>query len=96
MSGRGKTAAPRIHVCTAATEIFVHGTRGIGHRLTTGAQVDFDQIVGDDADGPVTLERALGPYAQCFQPVTPSGHFQDTPVRLHGASAVLSTENDEE
>jgi hypothetical protein len=38
-----------------------------------GAHLDFDMVVGDDADGPLTLERALGPYAAShFTPAVPA------------------------
>lgn len=68
--------APRMFVCTASTVISVHGSgpQGLGFRLTAGAQVDFDQVIGAGADGPVTLEQALGHYATtCFAPAHPAG-----------------------
>lgn len=65
-----KPAAPRIYVCTATTPISVHGTgpKGVGKVLSDGAQVDFDEVIGIGPDGPVTLEEALGAYAQFFRP----------------------------
>lgn len=67
---------PRIFVCTKPIELFIHGSRGIGHHLTQGAQVDFDEVIGDDDQGPMTLERALGSHTTCFQPARPA----DAPI----------------
>jgi len=64
--------SPRVFVCTQPIELFIHGSRGVGHHLTLGAQVDFDEVIGDDDQGPMTLERALGPHATCFQPARPA------------------------
>lgn len=66
--------APRIYVCTAVTPISVHGTgpQGVGKLLVAGAQVDFEEVIGMGPDGPVTLEEALGAYAQMFRPVVPA------------------------
>jgi hypothetical protein len=67
-----KPRRPRVFVCATAIELFIHGSRGVGLHLTKGAQVDFDQVIGDDDQGPMTLERALGPHTQCFQPAQPA------------------------
>jgi hypothetical protein len=75
MSRRGlKRAAPRMHICTAGTVIAVHGAgpHGVSHVLTAGAHVDFDEVIGHGPDGPVTLEAALGPHVQFFQPARPA------------------------
>jgi hypothetical protein len=72
---RPRAKAPRIFVCTSASVITVNGTgpHGVGLRLTAGAQVDFDQVIGDGPDGPCTLEQALGPYTEtCFRPASPA------------------------
>ena len=65
---------PRIYICTATTPISVHGTgpHGVGKLLGAGAQVNFDEVIGMGPDGPVTLEEALGAYAQFFRPARPT------------------------
>ena len=69
---RVRRAVGRIFVCVKPLEVFISGSRGVGFHLTQGAQVDFDEVIGDDDQGPMTLERALGPHAQCFQPANPA------------------------
>lgn len=63
--------APRIYVCAKPLGLFITGSRGVGLHLTQGAQVDFDQAIGDDDHGPMTVERALGHYVESFVPATP-------------------------
>lgn len=72
---RDQNAAPRMFVCTTESVVTVSGTgpNGIGKRLTAGAQVDFDEVIGAGPEGPCTLEQALGPYAATFfRPATPA------------------------
>jgi hypothetical protein len=63
-----KAAAPRIYICTCQSVITVNGRglRAAGKVLTAGAHVDFDEVIGDGPDGPVTVEQALGVHAQTF------------------------------
>lgn len=72
---RTSAKAPRMFVCTSASVITVNGTgpHGRGLRLTAGALVDFDEVIGEGPDGPCTLEQALGPHAETFfRPASPA------------------------
>lgn len=72
MARKQTTAPRRIAVCTFAGEIGVGGSVR-SYRLTAGAEVDLDEVVGIDGNGaPTTLEAALGPYAAHFELATPA------------------------
>lgn len=71
---RPRAKAPRIFIYTGPDgALRLHGSRGGPGPLAHGAQVDFDEVIGDGPSGPETIEQQLGGYAETFfRPASPA------------------------
>lgn len=62
------------HLTARGSEAVVNidGPPRDGTDPTAGSVVDVDQVIGVTDDRPVTLEQAIEPYLEHFEPVTPT------------------------